>query len=96
MIIVAKRTELMYTYVDVIQPQNITADTQLYSQNGRAFYVMAEGDGDPTVVIMVTVGNEQYRFAGDQVALDIQGTGTLTINASGNGKTPTIRVLRFA
>jgi len=48
------------------------------------------------VTVTVTIGNTSYQFTGDQVALDIQGSGTLAVVATGNGKTPTIKVLRFA
>jgi len=96
MIIVAKPAQLTNVYVDVVQPTTISQQTQLYSASGKAFKVQAEGDGDPSVTLTVTIGNMTYQFTGDQVMLDIQGSGTLTITASGSGNTPTIKVLRFA
>jgi len=95
MIIVAKTTQLLNVYVDVVQPQSISAQTQLYSQSGKAFKIQAEGDGDPTVTVTVSIGNTSYQFTGDQVVLDVQGAGTLTITANGSGTTPTIRILRL-
>jgi len=96
MIIVVKPTQLLNVYVDVVQQTTISQQTQLYAKDGKAFKLQSEGDGDPSVTVTVTIGNASYQFTGDQVVLDTQESGTLTITASGSGKTPTIRILRFA
>lgn len=79
-----------------IQRQNIanTPTTILQQTHYKFAIVLFHGDGDPSLLITVTRGNQTFTLYGHEQAIEIVSDETLKIEAtSGTGFSPTIEIV---
>jgi len=73
-----------------IAPQTVSGSVTLWSGSVKVAVVLVYGDGDAGVSVCV---NGTDCVSGDAQALEVYANTTLTITASGSGKTPTVKVV---
>ncbi|MEM4847782.1 MAG: hypothetical protein QW794_08505 [Thermosphaera sp.] len=78
-----------------IQRQNITTTpaTILQQTHYKFAIVLIHGDGDPTLTLTVTRGNQTFTLYGHEQAIEIVAEEDLKIEAtSGSGYSPTVEI----